>query len=493
MAFDISSAPRRHKNCVSIICGRARLGGKMRDTLMLSHANPEDNEFTLWLALRLANEGFRVWCDLTKLLGGEVFWDDVEGVIRDRAAKVIYILSRVSNSKDGPLRELHLAQSVARREELADFVIPTRIDDLPHTEVTIELTRVNSISFRESWAAGLATLLQKLETDAVPKAPTFNKAAVNDWWRSQFDLVHGIRNEPETVVSNWFKVENLPEILYEHQIMREKPGLVDFEIEELPYPGIWLNDLSLLTFAKADDFTTYLGPNFFVSQSREISTNDFMQGRDALTEGPRYLAQLLRLSWDRVLRAKLAEYEIANGRFCYYFQKGTVPDDTIPFAGANGKKGRRGVVGYKTMLGGKLRYWHYGLSGKPIMRPETLFMIKGHVLFSNDGLNLWSNKDLMAKARRNQCTNWWNDEWRDRMFAAIAYLAESDDGVVFPLGTTAFFSFSKQPIPFECPVSYLEPGDVVKDEELADYDFEDADLDEHVDETENPTRERAVE
>ena len=28
-----------------------------RDTLLLSHANPEDNEFTLWLALQLANEG----------------------------------------------------------------------------------------------------------------------------------------------------------------------------------------------------------------------------------------------------------------------------------------------------------------------------------------------------------------------------------------------------------------------------------------------------
>ena len=37
----------------------------MRDMVFLSHANPEDNEFTLWLALRLAAEGFPVWCDLT--------------------------------------------------------------------------------------------------------------------------------------------------------------------------------------------------------------------------------------------------------------------------------------------------------------------------------------------------------------------------------------------------------------------------------------------
>src|SRR5271170_4787545 len=89
-----------------------------RDVLLLSHANPEDNEFTLWLALQLVNEGYRVWCDLTKLLGGEVFWDDIEEVIETRAVKVLYILSRASNAKDGSLKELHFAQGVAKKEKL---------------------------------------------------------------------------------------------------------------------------------------------------------------------------------------------------------------------------------------------------------------------------------------------------------------------------------------------------------------------------------------
>lgn len=458
----------------------------MRDTLLLSHANPEDNEFTRWLALQLANQGFRVWCDLTKLLGGEVFWDDIEAVIRDRAAKVIYVLSRTSNVKDGPLRELHLSQSLARREKLPDFVIPVHIDDLPYAEVTIELTRVNAIPFEKSWAGGLATLLQKLEQDEVPKTPNFNRAAVNDWWRSQFGAAQGVLNEPEMVVSNWFKVENLPPILYEHKISREKPGLVDFDTASLPYPGVWLNDLGLLTFAAAADFKGYLAPNFFIEQSREILLEDFLAGRDALRDGPKYLAQILRLAWDCTVGKKLHAYETADGRFCYYFQKGMVVDDTVSFIGADGKKGHRGMVGYKTMLGGKLRYWHYGLSGKPIIRPETLFHVKGHVLFSDDGASLWTNKDQMAKARRNQCRNWWNDEWRDRMYAVIAHLAEPGEEVVFSLGASASFSLSRQPILFESPVSYLEPGGVIKDEELSDYDFEeeDADLEELVGEAE---------
>lgn len=63
------------------------------------------------------------------------------------------------------------------------------------------------------------------------------------------------------------------------------------------------------------------------------------------------------------------------------------------------------------------------------------------------------------------------------MYAAIAHLANGSETVVFPLGATASFSISKQPIQFESPVSYLEPGEVIKDEDLGDYDFEDEDAD----------------
>jgi hypothetical protein len=184
-----------------------------RDVLLLSHANPDDNEFTLWLALQLAKEGYRVWCDLTKLLGGEVFWDDIEDVIRQSAAKVLFVLSRTSNARDGALRELHLAQGLAKREKLKDFVIPLHIDDLPHNEVTIELTRINTIPFEKSWAAGFATLLKKLEEDGIPKNGHFNPTAVNQWWRTKFSAEVGVRRETEEYLSNWFHV-SLPESVY---------------------------------------------------------------------------------------------------------------------------------------------------------------------------------------------------------------------------------------------------------------------------------------
>ena len=208
----------------------------------------------------------------------------------------------------------------------------------------------------------------------------------------------GYETNPKSLFLIGSRLKTSLAVLYEHKISREKPGLVDFSSDDLPYPGVWLNDLSLLTFAAADDFADYLAPNFFVAQSREIPLQDFLERRDSLKEGPNYLAQISRLAWEHFMRKRLPAYESSDGRFCYYFKKGAVPDDTVSFVGANGKKGYRGVVGYKTMPAGKLRYWHYAISGKPLIRPETLFLIKGHVLLSDDGVNLWTNKDLMAKA-----------------------------------------------------------------------------------------------
>jgi hypothetical protein len=56
----------------------------MRDMLFVSHANAEDNEFAFWISLQLAKQGYAVWCDLTKLLGGETFWSDIEHAVRER-------------------------------------------------------------------------------------------------------------------------------------------------------------------------------------------------------------------------------------------------------------------------------------------------------------------------------------------------------------------------------------------------------------------------
>ena len=134
-----------------------------RDMVFISHANPEDNDFTRWLTLQLAKDGYPVWCDLTKLLGGENFWKDAEEAIRSRTIKFVYVLSRTSNEKDGPRNELQIAKNVAKQDtSLKDFIIPLHIDELPHAEINVLLTSVNAIPFEKSWAKGYVQMLELL-------------------------------------------------------------------------------------------------------------------------------------------------------------------------------------------------------------------------------------------------------------------------------------------------------------------------------------------
>jgi TIR domain-containing protein len=430
-----------------------------RDTLLLSHANPEDNQFTLWLALQLANEGYCVWCDLTKLLGGELFWDDIEDAIKGRAVKVLYVLSRTSNVKDGPLKELHFAQGVAKREKLKDFVIPLHIDDLPHGDITIEITRLNTVPFAKSWGAGLAKLLEKLEEDGVPKAPKFNRTSVNDWWRTQFSAEQGLRQEPEEYLSNWFPV-TLPTHIFFHSLSRKSIGALELP-PTLPYPAVQ-DGMFLITFAEAEDFEGKLGPLMYIAKAGEPLEVT------ALLEEPksifgRHLFQLLRLAWEQMLdERKLPVYELANKAKCFYFSKDRVPNDKVFFPGVEGDRTYRAMVGYSTRTnpttGVSLkRYWHYAVQARPLVHPTLAYIFKSHVLFTSNGTTIWESKKKLASARRSQCKSWWNDEWRDRTLATATYLCEGTDKITLTLGSTASLTISPTPLLFCSPVSYTDP------------------------------------
>lgn len=459
-----------------------RVSQFQRNMVFVSHANPEENELALWLSLQLANEGYAAWCDLTRLLGGEKFWEDIQEAISTRTAKFLYILSRASNQKRGTLDELDCAISTEKRNSLRDFIITVKADDLPCDEVYIGVRRLNHIDFR-AWAKGLAILLDKFENDAVPRTPGFDRDAVCSWWRDQFSADAGVLEQPEQLLSNWFKVENVPSVLYEHKLSAIKLGPVGIEDTVFAYPAVWVSDVSFLTFARADEISASLGENLEISATNEYRYDDVLSGA-SVEDGPKYISQLFRIAWEDALKKRLPVYAMANKQLCFYFTGDLVKDDYIDFDTIDAQKTWRNIVGFKTLLGGRVRYWHYGITGKPILRPETLFVLKGHVLFSDDRKTLWDSKDATAKARRNQCRTWWNDDWRDRLLATMSHLAAADGTIAIPLAGSASFTLSKFPMLFESPVSYLKLKELKK-AEADDYAFEgeddDLDEDEHTD------------
>jgi hypothetical protein len=450
----------------------------MRQMLFISHANPEDNEFTRWLALQLAREGYAAWCDLTKLLGGETFWRDIESAIRQRTAKFLYVLSRTSNIKDGPLNELNVALSVARDAKLSDFIIPLHIDDLPHREVNIQISRLNAVEFRQGWADGLRQLVKKLQQDEVPKDPRFNPSAVASWWRENRDYGSIVSEEPEEHLSNWFPIKALPPTTYMH-LLKHGLGAKRDDDFDTSYPSQRIGG-RLVSFAPATDLKIHVDGTTRVSTT-ELCERDLHGVPFDAREGRHCVIRLLRLAWTHFVQERgLPTYSLSNKRACAYFTHEKVASPRVSFTLPNGFKGSRSLTGknrkWSSALQSKVdRYWHFAVSADVHLYPMPVFAVKSHVLFSSDGKNIWDGKAKLHSARRSHCKDWWNPHWRDRLFASMFWLSGHENALAIPVSSDTAIVVGMQPIAFNSPVRYddslaLSAGEISDDHHADDED-----------------------
>jgi len=432
----------------------------------------------------LAAEGYAVWCDLTKLLGGEAFWSDIEAAIRTRSAKVIYVLSQSSNQKPGSLAELQVAQNVARDEKLEDFVIPVAVDTLPPRRANIALARINSIFFRDSWAAGLAQLLKKLEEDGVPKHPDFNASAVAAWWREQFGSDAGVTDMPEDYISNIVAIDQLPETIFVHRlrgrVRTSTPvatesgplfpegtfGTLPQEQDTFPFPALWSmkfastrSGSALISFAGADDL--FSGGEDFLVESTSFTLAAYLaDGSPAdgvmAVHARNHITDLLRVGWERVAKTRgLWRYKMATKHGAMFFPLEITRAGKIDYVNLHGKRTYRKVVGEKKR---PKRYWHFAMSARPLLAPAPVFSLRLHVTFSDNGHTIWDSASKLHSARRSQCKNWWNEQWRDRMLATLQFLANGATTIVVPLSSTQQVHVDPAPVRFQSPVSFVDPN-----------------------------------
>jgi hypothetical protein len=409
----------------------------VRDTVMISHANPEDNDFTLWLALQLTREGYKVWTDLTDLLGGESFWSDIEQVIRTRAVKFIYVLSRTSNeSNRGFRKELHLADSEGKKlpATLPRFIVPVAIDDLRSGDYNIYVQHLNCIPSRD-WAKGLTDILELFQRDRVPQfRREFNAKKVTGWWQRFRSSTAGVKRKPDTYLSNWFPIISLPKQVYlcELEPVGEKFPTVDFDVP-------WLfaqRGQQVLTFAKEASFKS-AGDPIRIATKKSLVLSELwgdLQKRREESLKP-LMSELLRRHWERWIAGKaLGSYELANHRICSFF-KAAKGEDSLwaSYRGVEGDAARRTLMGIftkRTRSDPETRskhFWHFGIQGRPRLWPQPVVHLSAHVLFSDDGDIIWESKRRLHSARRRQCKSWYNDEWRDRLLASMAFLADGKD------------------------------------------------------------------
>jgi len=222
---------------------------KDRGVVFVGHANPEDNAFVTWLSLRLTREGYRVWCDVVRLRGGDDFWKDVEAAIRNHTRKFIFVTSRVSNQKQGTLQELAVASGVARQLDNTNFVTAVKIDDLPFSEHNIQINRLTALTFTSGWAHGFAELLKTREDAPVSRPEEIGPAAIASWWNTNRLNRNILRSAPESLWTNWFPLVGLPKTLWMWRVP-EQASLRD----DYLYPICRLGD-RLFSVADADKLT----------------------------------------------------------------------------------------------------------------------------------------------------------------------------------------------------------------------------------------------
>ncbi len=423
--------------------------------VFISHANPEDNDFTLWLASRLACHGYTVWSDLTKLIGGEVFWDEIEDAIRNHSAKVIAVLSRSAQKKNGFLDEISLAVNIERANDLGAFVIPLRIDNLPFNEVKVNIHRKNVIDFTPDWAAGLNRVLKVLDRDSVPRESTPTTGGSDAWFENMVRSNAQFVNEPDPLLSNQIEVLALPETLNFYRVPIPK-NRIRARFSSFAYPVHPFADM-VATFAELENINHHLGQFQRATKGPKISVQSIVEDMPhslpslKRREGMNILSLLFRVGWDKAMDSRgLLSYTMANGKLAWFFKQGYAEGDWVRFKDLNGKERRKRLVGISKK---RNVHWHFAIEAYPLIGKGSRFLLRPHVIFTEDGAIPISSTAHMHRLRRGFCKNWFNKQWRDLMLAYITQLARNEDIITIPLGDAVSFELAVWPQIFEAPFS----------------------------------------
>jgi hypothetical protein len=426
-----------------------------RDTLFIGHANPEDNEFTLWLQAKLINQGYKVECDLSFLIGGEEdYWKKLQDLLENNSAKYILVLSKTTFSKQGVIDEWEQVKSIAKKNGLTDFIYVLKIDDVAF-DVRIGVPTKNHFRFDVSWAKGLKQLFIKLHRDQVPKnqnAPL----SIEAWSKNRYSTSYGVLEKEETYYSNWLEISRLPEKLYFfHYDNDTQAETIAKSITDYP---VFRHDNYIITFSDSlplrveeHDFDIIYKGRLEVPVSKafkKYTTIDFPVYDDLR----RFLVRILKEAWNKHLSNKsLNYYNLSDKTKCFYYIKNQLEKDKVFFKYKNKST-------YKQLLGdfGETT-WHYALSATPTLNPVFCYSVRAHLVFSDDGQTVWKAKNKMHKARRSKGKSFFNKEWRGLMLAFLSSISNEKNEISIPLTSTVNLEISNTPILFTCDFGYDEP------------------------------------
>lgn len=437
-----------------------------RKVVFISHANPEDNGLAAWYGARLAGAGYEVWTDLTRLLGGEEMWLDIDDALRFHARKVVALLSRtaVDPRKEGFRAELDRAH--AYRKQLGDrrFIIPVRIDDVPRDQVPPTIGNRTIVDGQANHAAALARVIEILQKDGVARYATPSADALLRWQQAFAPEDQNVEAETDHLISNWFPFTSLPETISFYEINRPlknpitEPATI---AKEHPLP-VAAYMRRLVAFAPWDAIQEPIAEKTPIKLERSIPIAVFMKGGDEELPLPRdesrkILVSLLRQSFDCLAEQKgLKPYALSERKTAWWIPDGLIPENKAHFTRASGLSGWRqlsGVYGRRERrsageYGRREWLWHFGVNAVPMLGEPHRLRLAPHVIYTDPT----GEKKPTAEFRRAHCKLWFNSKWRDLLYGIVSYLANTNGKLVLPFGGDVHVIVASTPIGVLLPV-----------------------------------------
>lgn len=435
----------------------------MRQVIFISHANPQDNEFTTWLASRLQLLGYQVWCDVKGLIGGEKQWEVIDNVIRNESIKFLLVVSKdlcvkPGQLKDGISKEFHLAESIAKKLG-TDYIIPLKIDEDSSYDDFIGLNRYNHIQFTDNWAEGLKSLIKKLEKDNVAKIEISENKMLTDWYENEFTTKFGLINKSENYFTNIWPIEEIWETfdiyLYESESLAEEIRVLNTNIPVVRHGNTIATfgdaQLTIVQDSAMGSYEKTFIDKFTINVLDVIKNNYLSDTFPTKVDCENLLKRLLMRAFHLTMREKgLYWFELSSKRLCYFYPKGR--KDKISFYYGDRKK-------TKNLLGSfKEAYWHFGITSKVTFSPFFGYVLKSHILFSDDGYKIWESKERLHKARRRKGRSWFNEEWRDQLFAYINSLKNPDGKIEIKLNEECNIEMLNKTYQLSSSIGYIEPN-----------------------------------
>ena len=388
-----------------------------RDYLFISSVD-EDSVFIDWLVRKLTAEGYLVWSERFKLLGGETYPDDVDDAIKNRTFRFLGLYSQASVHNQEIIRQRLLALNIGE-DRNQDFLIPLNVDGVDQTQLDQVTRNLKFIPFQYNWAEGLKQLLKKLASINCPQLlPNGRRIAAETFLRNDVRL-----DKRETLYTNCLRIQQIPKIIHrfkaERGIPKEKLGTLKSE---------WsYREIDPYTFLSFHEPPASVMKEYRVTGGR----GDLWQEVKKPIHGiwpPHLASELIR-------KALIVKCYQKGLRYCsetkqLYFPRDPDKSNRISFTQPDGKRANIAASGKRKHSFGN-EYLH-SLAPDFFVRQDLFddftVLVRIRVRLSDtEGKPLKGHRMIVSR-RKHLCKDWWNTDWFNRTLAVSQFLA--DDGKI---------------------------------------------------------------